>query len=123
MSQVIDRTVTALIAELERQAQEDRPDTPWVEADDPASAMIDGRVDLRSLASQLILAMAGSRGNGSEGDERNLRLDEIEIEDGQVFITLKAEWDEEQLGRERLGPADQVFAMFADKMGQADFEG
>jgi hypothetical protein len=48
-------------------------------------------------------------------------LKDIEIHDGEVFVVVAPEWDEDMLDRIRLGPVDAVFTMFADKMAQEDF--
>lgn len=55
------------------------------------------------------------------GDAAAQPLQAIEIHDGEVFITVATEWDEEVLGRVRLGSTDAVFAKFADKMAEVDF--
>lgn len=61
------------------------------------------------------------RAEDSTMTDESTPLQQVEVHGGQVYITVAGEWDEEAPGRIRLGPKDEVFTMFADKMAQEDF--
>lgn len=57
MSEIVERAVSAAIAELQRQSDEPRPG-PWFDASEgPESVLIDGRVDIRAAVRAAIETM------------------------------------------------------------------
>lgn len=51
-----DQIVAAMVAELTRQANEDKAGTPYFDGDNVREALIDGRVDLEALADAVLKA-------------------------------------------------------------------
>jgi hypothetical protein len=57
MSEMVVRLTAALIAALQAQAEAAGPSTPYVDADDPTDAIVDGHIDLTAVAEAMLAEM------------------------------------------------------------------